>query len=310
MEELVPYAVDWRALFSALSVPWIDRGANCSRDNINICCPYCGDDSGYHMRVSESYEIYNCWRDKRHGGTNFIFLLYELGNSRAEALALLNEYRTRRTPIAKPVTDTSKHAGEWQSFLSLANAPAGSAQISYLKARGFPDPYRLAARYDLRYAPAGAWAMRVLFPLTTGGEVCSWTGRRVKEHFEPRYRVGGAEDPAALYVPRIPRTVMYVVEGQMDALKIAAGFEGTGVSAVALGSKDLNAGRILHLQRLAPPLVHVLLDADAPMHQQFQMQKDLRAALRSCTVSRCRMPAPYKDAGQIPEDEIKKILMG
>jgi hypothetical protein len=302
-----PWPINWRGVFDELGVSWVDRGPNCSRDNLNINCPACGDDNGFHMRVSEQAEIYNCWRDRTHGGRSFVYLLCQLGATRTDAVRLLNDYRGQSKPVVvqQPGVDYSK---AWEAFSSLANAPAGHACLDYMAKRGFTDPYKLAAQFDLRYAKAGNWACRVLIPMPWGGSVNTWSGRAISPAMAVRYKVGGLKDEGAIYMPRVPRTLGYIVEGHLDALKIASAYQGTGVSAVAIGGKDLNPGRILRLQAVGCPEWRLMLDNDAPMHQGFSMLKDLVAHLRTCNVSRHRLPGPYKDAGEVLEKDIKDVL--
>jgi hypothetical protein len=306
MAEPDPYPVDWRGVLNELNVDWVDRGPNCSKDNININCPACGDDDGHHLRISEQYEIWNCWRNPQHGGRAFPWLLMQLGCTRTEAVRLLNYYRgTFRPPPPAPAGD---HGKAWKAFYPIANAPAGHPVWAYLCQRGFTDPHRLASTYDLRYAKAGPYNARVLIPMPWLGTVSTWTGRTILPGMLPRYKVGGAEDAAAIYIPRPPRAVCYLVEGHLDALKIASGFEGTQVSAVAIGGMDLNPGRILRLQQLGVQELRLMLDATVGSHMVFRMIKELATHLRTCNVVRWRLPPPYKDAGEVPQSEIKHLL--
>jgi hypothetical protein len=310
MSDLTPYAIDWRALFNHLNISWKDRGRNTSKGNVNINCPLCHNDDGYHLRISEDYEIYNCWRDKTHGGTSFMGLLWHLGIQRTDAINLLNEFRlsnhfTNSAQSLKPIENKNF---EWEQFSPLEPVLYDTHVGKYLISRGFSDPEAVARNYDLRYAPSGRWAQRLLIPLKYDGAVRTWTGRSVQPYIEPKYLVNKIDDPSQLYIPRPPRNTLYVVEGPIDALKICVAFENTDISAVALCSRDLNAARIRRIQAFNCLNVFLMLDNDTPTTQTLQMLGDLAMCLRGCYVARRKLPGAYKDAGEVSEQELRTML--
>lgn len=112
--------IDLRGLFDNLRVPWRDRGANTSRGNVNICCPFCRDDYGYHMTISETREgAYYCYRrPQEHSGGNLVRVLVKLGASRTEAISLINNFAgSRATEHAGPEIVAAVAPQIWQDIM-------------------------------------------------------------------------------------------------------------------------------------------------------------------------------------------------
>jgi hypothetical protein len=62
--------LDWRQLLTDNRVPFIERGPNVKRGEINIRCPFCGSaDPSYHMGLNLDSGWWSCWRNKdQHSG--------------------------------------------------------------------------------------------------------------------------------------------------------------------------------------------------------------------------------------------------
>lgn len=303
------FAVDWRGLFTSIGVTWRDRGSNCHRGNVNIPCPWCGNDPSFHLGVSENIEAYYCYRDTRHAGRSFPHLLHQLGHSRSEGVALLNRFQGRKNiPVqaeARPLTLTTKL---WDMFL-----PADTMNLIlwYLQDRGFTNPSLTVQRYDLRFAMSGKWSRRVLIPFKEGEQVLTWVGRTWEEGRSPRYLMDVEKVAGVVYVPRKPREVIVLCEGPMDALKIAAATEDQDISAIALAGKGLNASKILNLARItAGKLVLFCPDADVPVGEVYSIKSQLDAHLDHVHKAVLRLPQDYKDPGEMEMDAIVNWVKG
>lgn len=283
-QELVP---DWRRLFDYIRVPWVDHGPNVGRNRINIKCPWCGvHDPSMHLSIDTTKLVYACLRSpKAHssghrGGA--IKLLAQLGYGR-EAIQLLDNYATTTVSrLAAPIgIDTSAVLKRWNRF----NPAAENRKIlAYLYGRGFPDAPAVCIRYELRFAPHGEWAGRVLFPLYDGktGQLQSWIGRSFFQHLLPKYRtpeVVNQEGLVYLGRPFHTRRTAIIVEGPFDALKINAACEHLPVSAAALTGLALSdwlspsPDRLFRLRHFLQPAENrlIALDATVPVSQVNQM---------------------------------------
>lgn len=295
--------VDWRSLFDAIRVPWRDRGANTSRKNVNICCPFCRDDQGFHMGVAEDGKGYFCFRRSgEHSGSNFVRLLVRLGQGRLEAIRLLNEYqslhqRARAAPIPIPVDKQTK---AWENFSPLGES---DRQLDYLYSRGFDDPETVAERYDLRFSRAGKWAGRLLLPFRDiDGGLRGWTGRALQKDTQPRYLTQESGVEGLLYIPRAPRALLIAVEGPLDALKLAVAGEPLPIAVAALTGKHLSEPRLWRLRHLmrASTSFRLCLDADTGFLERQRMLAELRGIANGEPVQRLILPEGYKDAGEMP----------
>lgn len=235
--ELVP---DWRRIFDNIRVAWRDRGANTGPNRLVIKCPFCRDDPGEHMSIATNALVYRCFRNNQHVGGHrggAVKLLIQLGISLNDANRLLDN-NSSIVAVGERLPPTgiapSRAIKQWDRF---SPAVENGKLLSYLRdVRGFPNPEAVCIRYNLRFAPHGEWAGRVLFPLIdTNGEILSWVGRAFFEHLKPKYRLQDVANQSGLiYVGRSTRRVSIIVEGPMDALKINAACEHLQISAAAV----------------------------------------------------------------------------
>ena len=298
--------VDWRNLLNEIGVEWKDRGPNTSRNNVNVGCRKCGNDPGFHLGISESQEAYYCFREpNRHSGRNFIALLVSLGCDRPEASSLLNRYQTLR-PIDPHVipSDPKRNARRWASFASAADS---RQCLDYLAMRGFVKPLDAAARYDIHYAPEGSWAQRLLLPFKCDGELVGWTGRALRSSLDPRYLTEKATEQP--YIPdgnTFGKPTLVIVEGPLDALKVAVACQGAPFIVAGLAGKALPAGKLLVLRNLAKSCQNALvaLDADVSMSSAYAIISTLAASLRMRYIDRLKLPSGYKDPADIDIGDI------
>lgn len=308
--------IAWRALFDGLGVAWRDRGSNTSAGNVNICCPFCVDDHGFHLSVSEDLPVYYCYRrPNQHSGGRLIHLLVALGVARNSAVRLLNEHMTK-TNNREPET-TVKHGKDLGAkWLTFTGAEQGVGCSSYLESRGFEDPAWVAQYYDLRYSPVGGWAMRLLLPLKYDHKVVAWTGRALRSDINPRYLSQEPNETTTpmLYVPDAGPLARHgatcvVVEGPLDALKVAVSTD-NNLGAIALTGKSMNSSKILMLKSLLANCAKVViaLDADAVITESLELMRTLRSAGVAARMQRSPPPAPYKDAGEMSSVAIRTWL--
>ena len=306
-------SIDWRALLSSLHIEWRDRGANCTAGNINVKCPWCHSDPSFHLAIAEAREAFYCWRDpNRHSGRSFIGLLMKLGQRREEAVRLLNYYRRGKGIQAEPEAPDKplKLDGGWARF---APAQESKQLVDYLAKRGFTSPRALCEQFDLRYAPTGSWARRLLIPLHLDGAVVSWTGRDIARQPLLRYKMQELAGYEPFYSPDIrkPKIEMLIVcEGPMDALKVASACHGHPVSTIALCGKALGAQKMLQIRKAAGHCRYCLvaMDAEVPISQVYHIIRELDGAIGARYIGRAKLPPGVSDPGELsPEGVIPWI---
>lgn len=294
----------WKDLFDELNIEWRDRGKNCSRNNVNISCPFCGDDPSFHLAVSETKDAYYCYRNpEQHSGKSLSRLLVALGLDYTDVVTALNKYNSDVVPRDPPKKPQSNIQASWGRFVSAAES---ATCTKYLRSRGFSAPQATCRQYDLRCAGAGRWAQRLLLPIRSEGQVISWTGRSVLPDLEPRYLTADTDLRKLVYLPRSVRSTLLVVEGPLDALKIAVATEALPVSSVALLGKGYY-NKLDALAELAKDCreIEVALDADVSITVAFDFIHELSARV-SCPVNRLVLPAGEDDPGGMELEAIRE----
>lgn len=261
----------WRELLNHLNIQWTDSSRYAGRNWIAIRCVWCHDDPGFHLGINEDHGGYHCLRGQ-HSGKSPHYLLRALGVASDQIDRLLADHGGQPSSVREPkiLGDPSPFERRWQAL-----TPANAAALEYLYHRGFTDPEGTARRFDLR-SGTGKWAGRLWFKLTnTEGRVVGFTGRSVGRLL-PRYWTETAEQ--TLYLPRPPHPrdrLALVVEGPMDALRLA-GYP--GVLPVALCGLAVTAAKRLRLLALARrvPTVLLTLDRTVPLVERNRLLNELK----------------------------------
>jgi hypothetical protein len=141
------------------------------------------------------------------------------------------------------------------------------------------------------------------------GKLFTWVGRDITGLLEPKYLMYEARPSGLFYLPRAMRRVMLVVEGPIDALKIAVATETEDFTPVALAGKGLNSSKILRLRELAESCEQLLLavDYDVSLAERLAMRRMLEGDL-GLPVKFLNIPAGYNDPGAMPIPAIKSWL--
>lgn len=297
--------INFRAVFDELRISWRDRGKNCSRGRINITCPWC-DDPSEHLSVDETEDQFYCWRCQE-GGHSLIRLFTRLGVDYHSVSDLLNRHNTDVAPtvkkVVKPATAITK---AWQRF-----EPAADSDICtrYLQSRGFPSPVSTCRQYDLRMSPAGSWAQRLLVPVNEAGVVVTWVGRALRPDLDPKYLLEPCDHPV-IYVPREPRKTLVLVEGSLDALKIAVATNAMPVSSAALLGKGYAPDKISRITELAKDCSYILvaMDSDVSIVSVHGLIHELAINVQ-CPVKHLPIPSEYKDPGEMEMDKINDWIV-
>ena len=319
---------DWEAFLTGLGISFVLRGPNVSRGNINIQCPFCGqDDPSEHMGLRLSDGAWGCFRNPLHRGLSPVRLVRELkGCSFAEAHALVhgNDF-PQDTSVAwlkkqlagleasDSVLPTVVFPKEFRSFGGRWDSERRFRL--YLKSRGFSRPTALAGYYGLRYAVTGDFANRIIFPLHVGSDLIGWTSRALGES-QSRYKIY-PKGPGAKHLLfnelrafKNPRKILVIVEGPIDALKLDFYGKKYGVRAVALLGLALGTGKVDRLQKLSNlyERLVLLLDREA-LKQNLRYEQEL-SILR--VEFKPKLLGNYKDPGEIPFKDLpwffKKLL--
>lgn len=277
-------------------MPFIERGPNVKRGEINIRCPFCGSaDPSFHMGISLETGWYSCWRNRvQHSGKSPVRLLMRLlrvpyGVAREMAGlgedsvdpdgfdALAARLMGRDGAAGAPGTALPRRVLDLDpGFEPVSQRGRTRRHWDYLvEQRGFSsaDVVALGSHYGVCAGVRGDWSDRVVLPYYLDGAVVTWTGRAIGAS-SMRYR-----DLARGESILPPKETLYnhdamlgggralvVQEGPFDALKVDLYGREHGVRSVALSTNSATAAQAFlldaagHFERTV-----VMLDNAGPL---------------------------------------------
>ncbi len=314
------------------NIPYETAGRNVKKGNININCPFCDHDDGYHMGIIPTNGYYGCWRNFKHRGRNFarvIKALIDCSWEEAQRLAGKEASFEDGDDLMKMVDALfeDEHAGEEKvlggakSLSLLRNykpivSRDGVRGIfwKYLEGRGFTDIYKLVNKYEIYCCLVGEWKMRLVFPMYYNDKLITWQARSVLKDATLPYKDLSVEESV-----RHPKFFLYnfdslkkggkvlmVSEGLFDMLKLDY-YSPAGFRATCLFTKSMTDEQMYLLIELAPLYeeVWLVLDDDAQGHgmslaSELFMIKNLKQV---------DVPEEIGDPGAMTEEEVKEFIL-
>jgi len=327
-------AFDWPQFLQKQGIPYIERGANVKRGEINIKCPMCGSaDPSFHLGLNLETGWYSCWRNRAaHSGKSPLRLLMKLlhcSYAKARELAGLGEdYADPEgfTAAAARLMNRDKTEGRpeqiHREFLQFdrhfvridEDRIATRRAWNYLYQRGFEteDIDELVDLYQLKTARDGHYASRLILPYFLNSELVAWTGRAIGQS-EIRYK----DLPRDLCLVPPKETlfnhdcgvgeVLVIVEGPLDALKLDFYGREFGVRAVGLSTNSITEKQALLLQDADSKFEQKLIMMDnassSGIVDSMRMKQEL-AGLQNLHTT--RVPFGRKDAGELSRQQVRE----
>jgi hypothetical protein len=326
---------DVRDILDRFNVPYVERGANVKKGNINVRCPFCSDDPSHHMGIVPESGWYACWRDKAHRGKNFPRVLAALArisidharsvaaeyfgdwaqdDAFSKAVKAMSDVATVEAPVRKKTGPTKSLVSELRYLTIISGAdPMCRRHRKYLQARGFDDPYALARRYSLMYAVGGEWRERIVIPYYFEGKLVTLVGRSLYEAHQLRYKAlpdnrSLLTSKQVLYnYDRAQKRdgVLFVVEGPFDVLKFDYHARDARCGTVGLSSVSIEDEQLPLLLQLADRYKKVVVMADqAAFKQAMDMQAELG---RKTVLFDWALAASFKDPGKFSARVVRDI---
>lgn len=325
--------MDWRALLDRQRIPYIERGANVKRGEINIRCPWCGTaDPSHHLGLNLESGWYSCWRNRQgHSGKSPLRLLMKLlrvGYEEARELAGLGESYIDPegfTAMAARLMGREIAASPAKAQPSLVY-PAEFRQIDdtgrtrrwydYLHGRGFDrlDVVDVCDYYDLQAAVDGDFAGRLIFPYTIDLKLVAWTGRAIGAA-RIRYKDLGIDQSVVpikhlLYnsdLAELGGKALAIVEGPVDTIKVDYYGRHWGVRAVGLSTNSISADQVYRLEELAGHFDRVIFLMDNKSGfgavDSMRMKQNLAFLPKAEVMS---VPFNQPDPGELTPREVKQ----
>lgn len=175
-------------LLKSLNIDYVTEGhKHCRPGWINMECPYCSGNPGYHLGFSLESEYFHCWRC---GGHPIVETLSKLsGLPRTQVKQLIRQYggksRVKTPPKAVPKMKAFK--------FPFGCGPLLTPHRQYLVSRNF-DPDKLEREWDLRgTGPIGIldrsdYKNRIIAPIYWNGKIVSFQGRAISDGNPVKYK--------------------------------------------------------------------------------------------------------------------------
>lgn len=312
------------------NIPYETAGRNTKKGNINVCCPFCSEDDGFHMGIIPENGYYGCWRDVKHRGRDFarvIKALIDCSWEEANRLAGKEASFEDGDDLMKMVDALfdDEQAGEAKvlggakilnlpdQFKDIKKVGITSPYYKYLSGRGFTQIEKLVDKYDIYCCNSGEWKKRLVFPMFYNDELITWQARSIQQGVTLPYKDLSVEESV-----RHPKFFLYnfdelkrggkilmVGEGLFDMLKLDY-YSPKGFRATCLFTKTMTDEQMYLLMELAPLYeeVWLVLDEDAQgqgmtLTSELFMIKNLRGA---------SVPDGVGDPGAMTEKEVTTFV--
>lgn len=326
--------MDWLQFFDDHGVDYVLRGPNVKSGNVNIACPFCGDDPSHHMGVNLSNENWGCWRASNHAGRKAPNLVKAvLACSYLQAKMIVDQY-SRADPenlddaLAGLLAFESPPAAKFEAPAKPLNMPPAFKPIkahgttakfyNYLKNRGFKDVDKFCKTYNLRAASTGKWGSRIIIPIYINKELVSWTSRAIgKVKDAPRYLALSELDEdfkskvnvfhALLNFDKLQKggKVLFVCEGPFDALKIDYYGRKYGAQATCTFGTAMSVEQAYKISELVSLFDQVVLLYDASAVESIFLASD---KLMHTKVIIGSLPKGVDDPGDLSAKQVKALI--
>lgn len=314
-------------------IPYITKGVNVKRNEININCPFCAKtrnpDPSYHLGIDLDRLQFSCWRNRRQhrGRTLHKLIMLLLKCSYPEACKLLGQeliwledgvfesldftYTTVQatastlefTPEIIPLDFSEYKANRFGDYL-VSHRGFDSSNLS-----------RLSKKYRLHYALSGRFKDRIVVPNYAQNRLINWTGRSIYPTASLRYLTLDATLGALVSIKnclfnesslfRQGGRILLIHEGPFDAVKTDFYGAAYGVRATCLFNQTATVeqlGGLGQLGNMFDKLV-VMLDRGEDLAQAHLLSQ--LSWLPSDWIM--EYPCPCKDPGELTSAQVTAL---
>jgi len=173
--------IDMISLFNDYSVPHLSEGhKHCQPGWVQIACPYCSGNPGWHLGYSFHDDYFNCWRCGFHSTYKVIKELTRV----KDVKGLLRQYSGKPIKVARKKTDKKPKS----LILPKGTTPLLPHHKKYLTRRKY-NPDKLVELWHLQSSgPTGPYKHRIIAPIYYRNKLVSYQGRDVTDKSELKYK--------------------------------------------------------------------------------------------------------------------------
>jgi hypothetical protein len=179
--------MDIQRLLHDYKIPFVTEGHKHSREGwVNIPCPFCSGNPGYHLGIHEDGNGAHCWRCGAHPVPKVLSAVLHLPESKVRAI--MHKYKGR---IHRRRTDEAK-VSIFPLRLPKPNSALTGQYKRYLEKRGF-DPDKLEKEWGLlQTGPVSlldniSYSHRILIPIYWDGGIVSFQARDITDKSPLKY---------------------------------------------------------------------------------------------------------------------------
>jgi len=324
--------MDWEGFLTDHNIEFITRGHNVKKNNVNICCPFCGDDPSFHMGISLQDKGWGCWRSVGHAGIKPHRLIRALINCGAETANILAKQYSQADPStldeaiaalqagdAAPTKATKRPRLAMPAEFKKINAYGSTLRFwLYLEERGFKDVGFLVDNYKIRCCSTGKFKDRIIIPIYINKKLVSWTSRALGKTIEAARYLALSESEGGLV--NVFHTlwnwdeivkggdILFITEGPFDALKLDYHFmelmQYAAMATCTFGTA-MSEEQALLLREIAPRFKRKYLLYDNGEVESIFLAKD---KLVGTGIEIGSIPDSVKDPGEMNRKQVRKLV--
>jgi hypothetical protein len=292
---------DFKSFVATYGVETAPTGHKHTRENwIQIPCPFCTGNPGWHLGYNLIGGFFNCWRCGWH--PNLEVVQYLSGTGWTKAKAILSEFETGSTPLP-----STKRRIASPLSLPTGTGPLMPKHMRYLHKRGF-DPDSVAQIWELQATgPIGKYKHRIIAPIYLNNYLISYQGRDWTEKSGLRYKACETDKEIVAH-----QEVLYgidlavhhkaiLVEGITDAWRFGPG------AVACFGIETKKSQILLLMERFTE--VYIMFDDDPQATDRAEeIAADLSMAGLYTEI--CLIEGDPGDLSQDVADQYKNDLLG
>lgn len=293
------------------------EGKNVSRNEVNICCPFCGEDR-YHCGINQEKNIFACWKCSVKGDIAKL-LSKLLGISYTEAKDIVNP----QSDLKKVLEEREKKSFKTEEIIKkkVFKLP----EHTYLFRQDRTNLWQetalkfLREKYNLmwghildaklHYCIGGKYQNCIIIPIYYNNKLVNFIGRTWDKSSKMRYLNCSNEE--SIYNTKSllynydnikPKKDLILVEGAFDCIK--AGLD----RSVALCGTEVTQKQKNLLIGLKAKKIIIMFDADVHITTTKRKAQDLADYLSIFVKTRVVKLPDNKDPGEMEREEINDLI--
>ncbi len=255
-------AFDIIAFLQANGIEYVTEGTKHARPGwVNIVCPFCFGNPGYHLGYNTSQDWWSCWRCGHHRTYKVVLAL--LGNNYAKAAEAMQEFQGRPEERFR----RNKRKNETLE-LPPGLQPLTKRARKYLINRNF-DPDMLEAVWRVQStANIGNLSYRIFIPVYVDAQMVTWQARDVTGIHSLKYLTQSSDKEIisvrdVVYgIDQCTNDTCVIVEGVPDVWRLGPG------AVATFGIKYRPSQLALLLERFTT--FHILFDPEPQARLQAE----------------------------------------